>query len=86
MVREREKESVAEFRRSILHQEAKFCPIEEFLQLLCGSSAQVNLSTLFIFFDDQVEVLAGVSPDPWVQTSRRSARYSARMSEELSRS
>ncbi|WZY93701.1 hypothetical protein YC2023_066030 [Brassica napus] len=55
--REREKESVAEFRRSILHQEAKFCPIEEFLQLLCGSSAQINLYTLLIFFDDQVEVL-----------------------------
>ena len=67
--REREKESVAEFRRSILHQEAKFCPIEEFLQLLCGSSAQVNLSTLLIFFDDQVEVLSKISSVPWFQFS-----------------
>ncbi|WZZ15456.1 hypothetical protein YC2023_108545 [Brassica napus] len=65
VVREREKESVAEFRRSILHQEAKFC-----LQLLCGSSAQINLSTLLILFDDQVELLSKISSVPWFQLSR----------------
>ncbi|WZZ03195.1 LOW QUALITY PROTEIN: hypothetical protein YC2023_089116 [Brassica napus] len=67
VVREREKESVAE---SILHQGAKFCPIEEFLQLLCTSSAQINLSTLLILFDDQVEVLSKISSVPWFQFSR----------------
>ncbi|WZY99670.1 hypothetical protein YC2023_071999 [Brassica napus] len=39
------------------HREGQLRPIDDSLRLLCGSSAQVNLSTLLIFFDDQVEVL-----------------------------
>ncbi|KAF3500458.1 hypothetical protein F2Q69_00039888 [Brassica cretica] len=55
----------------------EFCPIEDFLQLLRGSSAQINLSKKVLFFNDQVEVLSKISLIPWVQFSRSSeARYS----------
>src|SRR5690606_9060847 len=56
--------------RPILHREGEFCPIDDFLRLLCGNSAQINPSTLVIFFDYQVEVLSKISSVPWVQFSR----------------
>ncbi|KAF2539175.1 hypothetical protein F2Q68_00021751 [Brassica cretica] len=49
-------------------------------------SVQLNSSRPLSSFDDQVEMLSGVSSVLRVQISRSSARYSAGKSEELSRS
>ncbi|WZZ03199.1 hypothetical protein YC2023_089120 [Brassica napus] len=70
VVREREKESVAEFRRSILHQEAKLCAVQDQFSSMVSVQSRLWFDTLFKFQKNCSEAKEGAvqvefSPDQY---------------------